>query len=112
MITNKNITDDDLKFLREAIQLAKEAEKAGNLPIGAVITIDNEKITDGKNSIWKPTYKPDRHAEIEAIEKVPLNEWKHYERMTLYTTLVRCQGPQLPLAHPADQEGACRDVDR
>src|SRR5688572_3216675 len=90
MITNKNITDDDLKFLREAIQLAKEAEKAGNLPIGALMTLENEKISEGKNSIWIPKYKPDRHAEIVAIENVPADKWQYYEKITLYTTLEPC----------------------
>jgi tRNA(Arg) A34 adenosine deaminase TadA len=33
-----------LTFLREAIALAEEAEREGNLPIGAVIVLDGEVI--------------------------------------------------------------------
>jgi tRNA(adenine34) deaminase len=85
------ITDKDLGFLRQAIKLAENAKKIKNLPIGAIITLDDEIIGQGKNSIWFPKYQPNRHAEIEAIESIQKPElWGRSADMTLYTTLEPC----------------------
>ena len=85
------VTDTDLEFLRRAIELAKDAQKNGNLPIGAVIVLDNEVIGKGQNVIWSPTYRPNRHAEIEAMESVRIaGLWERCSEMTLYTTLEPC----------------------
>jgi tRNA(Arg) A34 adenosine deaminase TadA len=35
-----DLDQQQLSFLREAINLAKEAERRGNLPIGAVLVLD------------------------------------------------------------------------
>jgi tRNA(adenine34) deaminase len=91
MSDNKELTSEDRSFLREAIKLAKEAQNKGNLPIGAVITLDSKKIGEGRNSIWSPNYRPNRHAEIEALESVTeLEIWSRSAEMTLYTTLEPC----------------------
>lgn len=82
--------DKDLEYLRAAIQLAREAKDAGNLPIGAVITLDGEIVARGKNSIWAPRLSPGRHAEIEALQAVPPGLWERASEMTLYTTLEPC----------------------
>jgi tRNA(adenine34) deaminase len=85
------VTDMDLKFLRHAVKLARDAQKHGNLPIGAVITLDDEIIGQGQNSIWSPSYRPNRHAEIEAIESIKIASlWDRCAEMTLYTTLEPC----------------------
>ena len=76
--------------LHQAIRLAQEAQQVGNLPIGAVITLDGEVVAEGKNSIWIPELNPGRHAEIEALEAVPLELWVRAREMTLYTTLEPC----------------------
>ena len=82
--------DKDVEYLRHAIRLAKEAHQIGNLPIGAVITLDGEVIAEGKNSIWVPKFSPSRHAEIEALDAVPPELWENRKAMTLYTTLEPC----------------------
>ena len=46
-----NTSDLDTTFLRRAIQLAREAERDANLPIGALICLDGEIVAEGKNSI-------------------------------------------------------------
>ena len=84
------ITIKDLEYLDQAVNLAREAQKSQNLPIGALIVLDNKVITKGKNAIWVPKYKPNRHAEIDAIEKVPPELWYRATNMTLYTTLEPC----------------------
>lgn len=84
----KRTDNKDLEHMDRAIQLAREAEQEGNLPIGAVITLDNEIIAVGRNSVR--THRPNRHAEIEALENIPAELLNRAEEMTLYTTLEPC----------------------
>lgn len=81
--------NDDIKYLLHAISLAEKAEKQKNLPIGALIVLENKIIAEGHNSIVTAG-RPSRHAEIEAIDKVSSDLWKKAEKMTLYTTLEPC----------------------
>jgi tRNA(adenine34) deaminase len=85
-----NETDEDLEHLRRAVELALEAERAGNLPIGAVITLEGRVIAEAGNSILVPHYHPGRHAEMEALRRVPVELWPRSREMTLYTTLEPC----------------------
>jgi tRNA(adenine34) deaminase len=85
-----NITASDVLFLRRAIELAWEAEKSGNLPIGAVISLEGRAIAEGRNTAWFSVYNPNRHAEIEALRQVPENHWERSRAMALYTTLEPC----------------------
>ncbi len=84
------ISQDEQQHLHRAIELAMAAEREGNLPIGAVITLNNKVISEGKNGIWNPTYDGNRHAEIEALRAVPNESWPKSREMTLYTTLEPC----------------------
>lgn len=84
------LSENDKNHFRRAIELAKSAERVGNLPIGAVITLNNEVIAEGKNKIWHPTFSGTRHAEIEAIHSVPNELWPRSREMTLYSTLEPC----------------------
>jgi tRNA(adenine34) deaminase len=85
-----NVTDKDRTRLHECIELALEAERVGNLPIGAIISIGEEVIAKGKNSIWMPEFNANRHAEIETLRAVPPEFWNRSRDMTLYTTLEPC----------------------
>jgi len=82
--------EDDFLFLREAIQLAQEAERRGNLPIGAVIVLDGQIIARGINAIWSPAVELTRHAEMEALRSLPPRFQDKYAEMTLFTTLEPC----------------------
>lgn len=84
------ITKLDISLFERAIELAGEAEKQNNLPIGAVITLDGKTIAEGQNAIWHPKFNPNRHAEIEALRNVPEHHWDFASNMTLYTTLEPC----------------------
>jgi tRNA(adenine34) deaminase len=84
------MSDTDNRFMFRAIELALLAEKEGNLPVGAVITLDDEVISEGKNAIWFPEFDANRHAEIEALRGVPPDLWDRAAHMTLYTTLEPC----------------------
>jgi tRNA(adenine34) deaminase len=82
--------DRDLAYLHRAVRLAQEAQRAGNLPVGAVISLDGAIVAEGMSSIWAPKLRPGRHAEIEALEAVPHQLWTRAREMTLYTTLEPC----------------------
>jgi tRNA(adenine34) deaminase len=87
---NLPITEADKKYLRRAIQLAREAERLGNLPIGAVVVLKGKVIAEGKNSIWAPHFDATRHAEIEALRSVPADLWSQSREMTCYSSLEPC----------------------
>lgn len=76
--------------MRHAVELALQAEKEGNLPIGAVIILNNKIIAEGRNKIWQPHFAGTRHAEIEALLAVPKELWTRSREMTIYTTLEPC----------------------
>lgn len=85
-----NISPRELEHLQRAVHLALEAERLGNLPIGAVITLDDEVISEAGNAILVPHYHPGRHAEIEALARVKADLWPLSREMTCYTTLEPC----------------------
>ncbi|MGA9531570.1 MAG: nucleoside deaminase [Anaerolineales bacterium] len=80
----------DATFFSRAVELAHEADQRGNLPIGALIVLDGEIIAEGRNAIWAPTYRPNRHAELEALRMVHSDLWQRATEMTLYSTLEPC----------------------
>jgi tRNA(adenine34) deaminase len=81
---------NDVRFIERAVELALAAERDGNLPIGAVITLDDDVVGEGSNRIVSPRYHPGRHAEIEALGSVPLEAWHRASAMTCYSTLEPC----------------------
>jgi tRNA(adenine34) deaminase len=81
---------DDKKMMERAIELALQAEREGNLPVGALITLDDVVVAEGRSRIWKPRFDATRHAEMEALRAVPDDQWHSPDRMTVYTTLEPC----------------------
>lgn len=84
------MANNDNRYIFRAIQIALEAEQRGNLPIGAVITLDNKIIAEAGNSILSPVYHPGRHAEMEALRNVSAELWLRSPEMTCYSTLEPC----------------------
>lgn len=80
----------DLNFLRRAVRLALEAEASGNLPVGAVVTLDGRVVAEAGNAVLAPAYHPGRHAETEALRRVPDTLWSRGREMSVYTTLEPC----------------------
>lgn len=100
MNNSPNVSADERhhEHLRRAVRLALEAERLGNLPIGACLTLENEVVAEAGNAVLVPLYHPGRHAEIEALKLVPPALWPRSREMTLYTTLepcVMCMGAAL-----------------
>ena len=81
---------DDLKFMDEALALAREAAAEGEVPVGCVIVRSGEIVGRGRNR--RETEKTALgHAEIQAIEEAcrNLGGWRLWE-CTLYVTLEPC----------------------
>ena len=81
---------EEKPFMLRAIELALLAEQEGNLPVGAVITLDGEVVAEGRSVIWVPKFDATRHAEMEALRAVPADLWRSSDEMSLYTTLEPC----------------------
>lgn len=80
----------DVVHLHRAIGLALEAEQRGDLPVGALMTLNDEVIAEAGNAVLVPVYHPGRHAEIEMLRRVPADLWPQSREMTCYTTLEPC----------------------
>lgn len=76
--------------MRRALALASFAEKCGEVPIGAVLTLGNEIIAEGHNQPIAQ-HDPTAHAEIMALREAAkkLNNYR-LVNTTLYTTLEPC----------------------
>ena len=81
---------EDLDYMKEALALAREARKAGEVPVGCVVVCDGQVVgrgrnrrEEGKNALC--------HAEIEAINDAcrTLGGWRLW-KCTLYVTLEPC----------------------
>jgi tRNA(adenine34) deaminase len=91
-MTHTRTTPDeaDFRHMRRAIQLALEAEARGDLPVGAVVTLGEEVIAEAGNAVLVPFYHPGRHAETEALSRVPASLWSRSREICVYTTLEPC----------------------
>lgn len=84
----KNKTDE--YFMREALKEAKKAYKKEEVPIGAVIVLENKIISRGHN-LRESKNNPLYHAEIIAIDKAAkkLKKWR-LNGAKLYVTIEPC----------------------
>lgn len=80
----------DEAYLQEALALAREAERAGEVPVGAVVVIENRIIGRGRNAVIT-LRDPTAHAEILALREAA-RELANYRLpgASLYTTLEPC----------------------
>lgn len=80
----------DADWMRRALELAKRAEAAGEVPIGAVLVRDNALIAEGWNQPIA-SHDPTAHAEIIALRAGGLasNNYRLIDT-TLYVTLEPC----------------------
>ncbi|MCU1339167.1 MAG: tRNA-adenosine deaminase [Bryobacterales bacterium] len=82
------MTDED--FLREALELAREAERGGEVPVGAVLVIDGRVMGRGRNSPMARS-DPTAHAEILALREAAAATGNYrLEGSTMYATLEPC----------------------
>ena len=103
--------------MKQALHEAKKAARKGEVPIGAVIVLDN-KIIARSHNLKETTADPTAHAEIIAIKKASrkLKEWRLLNS-TIYVTLepcIMCMGaliqarvPRLVFGSYDPKAGAC-----
>ena len=111
----------DEQFLRQAIALARSAEEAGEVPVGAlVVGADGKILGRGSNEVLQSS-DPTAHAEIVALRSAA-KALGNYRLLgcTLYTTLEPCSMcagailhariARLVFAAPDPKAGACGTV--
>jgi len=80
----------DVRFMHRALELARHAEEAGEVPVGAVVVLNNEIIGEGWNQPIV-SHDPTAHAEIVAL-RAAAQRVKNYRLpdAVLYVTLEPC----------------------
>ena len=106
--------------MKQALHEAKKAARKGEVPIGAVIVLDN-KIIARSHNLKETTADPTAHAEIIAIQKASkkLKKWRLLNS-TIYVTLEPClmcmgaliqaRAPRLVFGSYDPKAGACGSV--
>jgi tRNA(Arg) A34 adenosine deaminase TadA len=76
--------------MRRALDLAREAAEAGEVPVGAVVTMGDEIIVEARNAM-RGTIDPTAHAEMVAIRAAAerLGE-PRLDECTIWVTLEPC----------------------
>ena len=87
---NSKFMTDHIQFMRAALEEAERARKSDEIPIGAIVTLNNEVIGRGFNSVIKNS-DPTCHAEIMALRDAAqfLNNYR-LPQVNLYITLEPC----------------------
>ena len=82
------MTDED--FMRHALTLARRAQDEGEVPVGAVVVLDEQIIGEGWNRPIASS-DPSAHAEIQAM-RAAATQRRNYRLVgaTLYVTLEPC----------------------
>lgn len=83
-------SDNDFNFMRYALELAARAADLGEVPVGAVVVLDNQVIAEAYNE-RESLPSAMAHAEILALERATkkLGRWR-LSGCTLYVTLEPC----------------------
>ncbi len=81
----------DEEYMRRALELARRGEAEGEVPVGAVVVLENAIIGEGWNRPIAAS-DPTAHAEIQAMRSASLAT-KNYRLVgaTLYVTLEPCE---------------------
>lgn len=76
--------------MRRALELAAEAAEAGEVPVGAVVTLANEIVAESRNAM-RGSNDPTAHAEMEAIRAAAAElGTSRLDDCTLWVTLEPC----------------------
>lgn len=80
----------DARWMRRALDLAREAEAEGEVPVGAVLVLDGQVVGEGRNRMIG-AHDASAHAEIEALRDAGrrLGNYR-LTGSTLYVTLEPC----------------------
>jgi tRNA(adenine34) deaminase len=85
-----NFSYDDNYWQQRALQLAKKAAQQGEVPVGAVLVLNNELVSEGYNQSIM-CHDPTAHAEIVAL-RIGAERIGNYRLLntSLYVTLEPC----------------------
>ena len=76
--------------MRRALDLAAEAARDGEVPVGAVVTLGDEVIAESRNAM-RGVFDPTAHAEIQAIRAAAeALQTSRLDECTLWVTLEPC----------------------
>jgi len=82
--------DQHTQFMQRALALAKQAEQEGEVPVGAVLVLNDQIIGEGFNQPIA-TNDPTAHAEVMAIRNAGLTQQNYrFPDADLYVTLEPC----------------------
>ena len=113
-------TDDDTRWMGEALALARAAGERGEVPVGAVVVLDGRVVGRGANAPIS-TRDPSAHAEIAALRDAAasLDNYR-LPGATLYVTIEPCAMCAGAILHarlarvvfgaPDPKTGACGSV--
>jgi len=112
----------DLRMMRRALELAGEASRLGEVPVGAVVTLGDTIVAEGYN-LRETLHDPTAHAERLALTQAgrTLGRWR-LDDCALYVTLEPCpmcagaivhaRIPRLVYGAADPKAGACRSLYR
>jgi tRNA(Arg) A34 adenosine deaminase TadA len=88
----EQVTEQDLAFLRQAIELARKARNDGHHPFGALIVNERgETVVAARNNAVRPNGDPTQHAEMLASSQAArLLTEAELAKCTLYTSTEPC----------------------
>jgi tRNA(Arg) A34 adenosine deaminase TadA len=88
----EQVTEQDLAFLRQAIELARKARNDGRHPFGALIVNERgETVVAARNNAVLPNGDPTQHAEMLACgQAARLLTEAELSKCTLYTSTEPC----------------------
>ena len=82
--------ESDLQYMQTALDLARQAAKAGEVPVGAIVVMGTDIVSQGYNrrEEWQD---PTAHAELVAVRAAAdrLGTWR-LSGATIYVTLETC----------------------
>lgn len=85
-----NASSSDVQWMTRALEMAEMAASRGEVPVGAVLTKNDEMVAQGHN-LTATTKDPTAHAEVVVIREAAqkLGDWR-LTGCTLYVTLEPC----------------------
>ncbi len=85
------MTEPHEHYMRRALELAERAAQSGEVPVGALVVLDDVVLGEGFNSPVRD-HDPTAHAEIIALRAAALQSSNYrIPGTTLYVTLEPCQ---------------------
>ena len=82
--------ESDRRWMARALELAREAERAGEVPVGAVVVLDDAIVGEGRNRMIGAK-DPSAHAEIDALRDAGRRVGNYrFPGASLYVTLEPC----------------------